>query len=227
MLVHYMPLVRTLANKVAFGLPQHVDQNDLISYGTFGLIDAIDKFDPLRGFKFETYAISRIRGSILDELRSADWIPRSVRSKAKQIDAATQKLGAELARTPSASELAEELDITVDQYNEAIGQIFRTGMVGLDDVVKTQGVENITVGDSIADSREHSNDTIDIDQLRTLFADTIRAMSSREKIVMTLYYFEGLTLGDIGVVLGVTESRICQIHTKAIANLLPLIGLDA
>lgn len=226
LLEHYLPLVKYVASKVGFGLPPHVDQGDLISYGTFGLIDALEKFDPERGYKFETYAISRIRGSILDELRSSDWIPRSIRSKARSIDKAVQRLGSELLRNPSPEEMAEELDLNMDQYNTVLGQISHAGMVGLDDTIKTQDVENVTVGDAIKDTRNTVESSFEVDELRNLFAKSLNTMGDREKIVATLYYYEGLTLGEIGTVLGVTESRICQIHTKAILGLLPQVGLS-
>lgn len=220
LLEHYLPIVKYVAGKIAYGLPPHVDQGDLVSYGTFGLIDALEKFDLSRGFKFETYAIPRIRGSILDELRSADWVPRSVRSKARAIDKATQKLGAELHRNPLPREIAMELDMTVEQYNTAIGQVSFASVVGLDESVKAQNIENITIGDAVIDHRQSIDVQLEAEDLRTLVAGGIRKMNDRERIVATLYYYEGLSLGEIGTVLGVTESRICQIHTKAITNLL-------
>lgn len=220
LLEQYVQLVKYVANKISFTLPPHVDQGDLISYGTFGLIDAIDKYDLSRGFKFETYAISRIRGAILDELRAQDWIPRSVRAKAKSIDKAQQKLGTELGRTPFAHEVASELEFSVDQYHIALGQVSNTAIVGLDEAIRSQEVENITIGDAVMDHRQSVEDTVDAEGLRKFISSTLTRLNDREKIVTTLYYFEGLSLGEIGKILGVTESRVCQIHSKALTEFL-------
>lgn len=220
LLVHYLPLVNYVAHKIAYSLPPHIDQNDLVSYGTFGLLDAISRFDLERGIKFETYAFNRIRGAIIDELRSADWVPRSVRSRARAIDKASQKLSGELMRQPTSTEIADELEITIDQYHTYTGQVAQSHVVGLYDTPRNQEVENIVVGDSIADPTKEIEGLSDIAGLRSVLAAGIKRMSERERIVTTLYYYEGLTLGEIGTVLGVTESRICQIHTKAITNLL-------
>src|SRR3954451_16047418 len=137
LIVHYSPLVKYVAGRVATGLPQSVDQADLVSYGIFGLIDAIEKFDLGRGFKFETYAIARIKGNILDELRSIDWVPRSVRAKARALEKAYSKLEGELHRSPSETELASELDMTEDQLQNTLGQISFTGLVALDEMLST------------------------------------------------------------------------------------------
>jgi RNA polymerase sigma factor FliA len=153
LILHYAPLVKYVAGRVGSGLPAHVEQADLISYGTFGLIDAITRFEPTREVKFESYAMARIRGAIIDELRNTDWIPRSVRMKARQFERTVADLEARLQRTPTDEEVADEMDMDV------------------------------------------------------------------EEVVVSLYYFEGLTLADIGRVLGVTESRICQLHTKAVLHL--------
>ena len=220
LIVHYSPLVKYVAGRVAVGLPQNVDQADLVSYGLFGLIDAIDKFEPERGFKFETYAISRIKGNILDELRAIDWVPRSVRAKARQIEKAYAKLEGELHRAPTEDELAEELDMTRDQLQTSLSKISFVGVAALDEFVGSSDREGAaTLGDTIASGEEGPGDLFEVQEMRALLGDSINRLPEREKVVLTLYYYEGLTLAQIGEVLGVTESRVCQIHTKAILQL--------
>lgn len=219
LIVYYAPLVKYVASRVAAGLPQSVDQSDLVSYGMFGLIDAITKFDPGRGFKFETYAISRVKGAILDELRSIDWVPRSVRSKAKSVERAIHKLEAHLHRSPTDEEIADELDLSVDQLSNIYNQISALGIVALDEMLSFSGGESLTFGDTLADRGEGPGGVYEQVEMRQLLAAAINRMNEREKIVLTLYYYENLTLAEIGRVLGVTESRICQIHTKAVLHL--------
>lgn len=220
LIVHFSPLVKYVAGRVAVGLPQNVDQADLVSYGLFGLIDAIDKFEPERGFKFETYAISRIKGNILDELRAIDWVPRSVRAKARQIEKAYAKLEAERHRAPTEDELAEELDMTADQLQASLSKISFVGVVALDEFVGSSDRDGgATLGDTIVTGDEGPSDVFEVQEMRSLLGDSINKLPEREKVVLTLYYYEGLTLAQIGEVLGVTESRVCQIHTKAILQL--------
>jgi RNA polymerase sigma factor FliA len=221
LILHYSPLVKYVAGRVAVGLPQNVEQADLVSYGVFGLIDAIEKFEPARGFKFETYAISRIKGAILDELRSIDWVPRSVRAKARAVENAFSKLESELHRAPSDAELADELDVTEDQLQATLSQISFVGLAALDETLSLGGGDRdaFTLGDTIADHREGPVDAFEVEEMRSLLAESINRMPEREKIVLTLYYYEGLTLAEIGQVLAVTESRVCQIHTKAVLQL--------
>jgi len=221
LIVHYSPLVKYVAGRVAVGLPQNVDQGDLVSYGIFGLIDAIEKFDLERGFKFETYAISRIKGAIIDELRSIDWVPRSVRSKARSLEKAYSKLESELHRTPTDAELAAELGMTDNQLQTTFGQISFIGLVALDEMLggERTGGDSMTLGDTIADSGEGPMAAYEVEEMRQILAQAINDMPEREKIVLTLYYYEGLTLAEIGEVLGVTESRVCQIHTKSVIHL--------
>jgi len=216
----YAPLVKYVASRVAVGLPQNVEQGDLVSYGMFGLIDAIEKFDLERGFKFETYAIARIRGAILDELRSIDWVPRSVRAKARALEQAYAKLENELRRTPTEAEIAIELDLTDDQLQTTLSQISFIGLAALDEVMGggDRG-ESMTLGDTVADAGEGPVAAFEIVEMKQILADAVSGMPEREKLVLTLYYYEGLTLAEIGRVLGVTESRVCQIHTKAVFQL--------
>jgi RNA polymerase sigma factor for flagellar operon FliA len=220
LIVHYSPLVKYVAGRVAVGLPQNVDQADLVSYGIFGLIDAIEKFDLDRGFKFETYAIARIKGNILDELRSIDWVPRSVRAKARALEKAYSKLEGQLHRTPTDTELANELDLTDDQLQTTLGQISFTGLVALDEMLSggDRG-DSITLGDTLADGGIGPVAAYEVEEMRLLLADAINRLPEREKTVLTLYYYEGLTLAEIGSILGVTESRVCQIHTKSVIQL--------
>jgi RNA polymerase sigma factor for flagellar operon FliA len=220
LILHYSPLVKYVAGRVAVGLPQNVEQADLVSYGIFGLIDAIEKFDLDRGFKFETYAIARIKGAILDELRSIDWVPRSVRAKARAIEKAYAKLESQLHRTPSDAELAAELGMTDDQLQATLNQISFIGLVALDEMLSTSDRgDAMTLGDTVADPSDGPVGAYEVEEMRHILAEAINRMPEREKIVLTLYYYEGLTLAEIGSVLGVTESRVCQIHTKSILQL--------
>ncbi|MEO7555763.1 MAG: RNA polymerase sigma factor WhiG [Acidimicrobiales bacterium] len=218
LILHYSPLVKYVAGRVAVGLPLNVEQSDLVSYGIFGLIDAIEKFDPERGFKFETYAISRIKGAILDELRATDWVPRSVRAKARSLEKAYGKLQANLQRTPTDDELAAELGLSADQLQATLSQISFIGLVALDEVLSFGG-DGASLGDTVPDSAAGPVAAYEVTEMRQLLAEAVNRMPEREKVVLTLYYYEGLTLAQIGEVLGVTESRVCQIHTKAVLQL--------
>ncbi|HEY3097192.1 MAG TPA: RNA polymerase sigma factor WhiG [Acidimicrobiia bacterium] len=220
LILHYSPLVKFVAGRVGSGLPQSVEQSDLVSYGIFGLIDAIEKFDLSRGFKFETYAIARIKGAIIDELRSIDWVPRSVRAKARSIERAYSKLESELRRTPDDSELALELDVSERELGEWLSQISFVGLVALDEILLAGDVPgSSTVGDMVEDRAHDPVAAFEVDEMKHLLADAINRAPDRERLVLTLYYYEGLTLAEIGRVLGVTESRVCQIHTKGILQL--------
>jgi len=222
LILHYAPLVKFVAGRLAAGLPQTVDQADLTSFGMFGLIDALDKFDLARAVKFETYAIPRIRGAIIDELRALDWVPRSVRFKARELDKAYQTLEAKLGRSPSDEEVSEHLGIGVGELHDVVSQISFVSVLALDDVVAggDDRGESRTLLDTLADAA-NADPTAELEgqEMRGLLSHAINALAEREKVVVTLYYFEGLTLAEIGDILGVTESRICQIHTKAVGNL--------
>jgi RNA polymerase sigma factor for flagellar operon FliA len=221
LIVHYSPLVKYVAGRVAVGLPQSVEQADLVSYGIFGLIDALEKFDLERGYKFETYAIARIKGAILDELRSIDWVPRSVRAKARSVEKAYAKLEARLHRSPTDEEIARELGMTETQLQSLLAQMSFVGLVALDELLSAGADrgEALTLGDTIADGGDGPVGAYEVEEMRQILAQSINRMPEREKIVLTLYYYEGLTLAEIGTVLGVTESRVCQIHTKAVLQL--------
>jgi RNA polymerase sigma factor for flagellar operon FliA len=220
LILHYAPLVKFVAGRVASGLPPNIEQADLVSYGIFGLIDAIEKFDPSRGFKFETYAVTRIKGAIIDELRSVDWVPRSVRAKARAIERGYSKLENQLRRTPDDGELAQELGISEPELADWLSQISFVGLVALDEILLAgERTGGSTVGDMVVDPANDPVAAFEVDEMKQLLADSINRAPERERLVLTLYYYEGLTLSEIGEVLGVTESRVCQIHTKAILQL--------
>ncbi len=221
LIVHYSPLVKYVAGRVSVGLPQNIEQSDLVSYGIFGLIDAIDKFDISRNIKFETYAIARIKGAIIDELRSIDWVPRSVRAKARSVEKAYAALEASLLRTPTDAEVAAEMSITERELQSIFNQISFVGLVALDEMLSVNGErgESTTLGDTIADKGEGPVGAFEVEEMKQILAAAINRLGDREKIVLTLYYYEGLTLAEIGEILGVTESRVCQIHTKSVLQL--------
>jgi RNA polymerase sigma factor for flagellar operon FliA len=221
LILHYSPLVHYVAGRVAVGLPRSVDRSDLVSYGVFGLIDAIDKFEPERGYRFETYAIARIKGNMVDELRSLDWVPRSVRRKARAIEDASHKLEHELHRPPSDEELADCLGMTGHQLRHALAQVALINLVTFDAMVgaATDGDEPMTVGDLLVDGDDGPVALVELAEMRRHLADAIERLPERERVVVSLYYFDGLTLAEIGEVLGVTESRVCQIHGKAVLHL--------
>jgi len=222
LILHYSPLVKYVAGRVSVGLPQNIEQSDLVSYGIFGLIDAIEKFDPERNIKFETYAIARIKGAIIDELRSIDWVPRSVRAKARSVERAYAKLENTLLRTPTDAEVAAELGISEAELQAMFHQISFVGVVALDEMLSSGGGdrgESTTLGETIADKAEGPVAQFEGEEMKQLLAAAINRLGEREKMVLMLYYYEGFTLAQIGDVLGVTESRVCQIHTKAVLQL--------
>jgi RNA polymerase sigma factor for flagellar operon FliA len=220
LILHYSPLVKFVAGRVGVGLPRSVEQADLISYGMFGLIDAIDKFEPERGIKFETYAVNRIKGSILDELRALDWVPRSVRARAREIQRSIGELEASLQRSTSDEELAEHMGLPVATLQEQLGEISTLGFVALDELVEPGERGSAAIGDLVADPRAvDPGGSVEQQESRLMLIDAINRLAERERLVITLYYYEGLTLAEIGAVLGVTESRVCQIHTKAVLSL--------
>jgi len=219
LVLHYAPLVKYVAGRVGTGLPAHVDVGDLIQSGIFGLVDAIEKFEPERGLKFETYAMQRIRGAILDDLRSQDWVPRSVRSRARDVERALERLGAKLQRTPTDRELAAELKIGLAELRELYGQLQLTSVVALDELI-APNKGGSSLAESLPDdaAEDPVASLVDQDSRRQL-ADAIAQLAERDRVVVTLYYFENLTLAEIGKVLGVTESRVCQLHTRAVLRL--------
>jgi RNA polymerase sigma factor FliA len=222
LILTYAPLVKYVAGRLGSGLPAHVDENDLVSYGLLGLIGAIERFDPNRDIKFETYAIARIKGSIIDELRAMDWVPRSVRSRAREIERAIAKLEAELHRSPTDEEIAAKVGIEVSELEDNLLDISRSSIAALDELwtVSSSTGDQVALIDTIED-REGPQPEVALDATETkeAMAEAIASLPEREKIVVTLYYYEELTLREIGEVLGVTESRVSQLHTKAILRL--------
>jgi RNA polymerase sigma factor for flagellar operon FliA len=220
LILHYSPLVKYVAGRVSAGFPHNVEAADLVSYGIFGLIDAIERFDPARGNRFETYAIARIRGAIVDELRSLDWVPRSVRTKARALERAYQRLEARLKRSPTDRELAAELGLSKSQFDTLLSRISVPGVAALDDVLPgSAGREPATLGDLLADGADGPMALYERSETRRLLTASINGLPDRERVVLTLYYYESLTLADVGTVLGVTESRVSQIHAKAVLHL--------
>jgi len=222
LILHYSPLVKYVAGRVGVGLPSNIEQADLMSYGIFGLIDAIDKFDRSKNVKFETYAISRIRGSIIDELRAIDWVPRSVRFKAREVEKAYATLENRLKRPPSDAEIAEELDVSLDELNHTYTQLANVSLIALDEITSGDGEkgDKLSLLDTLEDTRTASPmEAFESEEMREILVQAVNKLSEREKKVVTFYYFAGLTLAEIGQVLGVTESRVCQIHTKAVLAL--------
>jgi RNA polymerase sigma factor FliA len=222
LVVAYSPLVKYVSGRMASGLPAHVDEADLISYGLIGLINAIERFDLEREIKFETYAITRIKGAIIDELRSLDWVPRSVRARARQIERANAKLEHKLQRAPSDEEMALELDMSVQEFHDALLQISNSTVAALDELwsVSDSSGDQVSLLDTLTD--ENAPDpaaVMDQTDLKDRVAEAIARLPEREKLVVALYYYENLTLREIGEVLGVTESRVSQLHTKAVLRL--------
>jgi RNA polymerase sigma factor FliA len=221
LILTYAPLVKFVAGRLGASLPAHVDEQDLVSYGLLGLIGAIERYDPGREIKFETYAISRIRGAIIDELRSLDWVPRSVRTRAREIERAIAELERSMMRAPTDEEIAAKLGITGDELEESLAEISRSSMAALDELwTPSSGSDQISLIDTIEDtSGPDPESSLEQTELREALGEAIARLPEREKLVVTLYYYEELTLREIGEVLGVTESRVSQLHTKAVLRL--------
>jgi RNA polymerase sigma factor FliA len=222
LILTYAPLVKYVAGRLGSGLPAHVDEGDLVSYGLLGLIGAIERYDPDRDVKFETYAIARIKGSIIDELRAMDWVPRSVRSRAREIERAIADLESKLGRAPTDEEIAAKLGLSQEELDESLSEISRSSIAALDELWTVQGSsgDQVALIDTIEDTQGPEPQTaLDQSEVKEMIADAISRLPEREKLVITLYYYEELTLREIGEVLGVTESRVSQLHTKAILRL--------
>lgn len=217
----YAPLVKYVAGKVAVGMPHNVEFDDLVGYGIFGLFDAIDKYDPDKNVKFKTYAVTRIRGAIFDELRSIDWVPRSIRQKTKEIEETVNDLESSLGRTASDLEIAGKMNLSLEEFQKTMLKISGTSILSLNDIWYT-GDENdkVSIVDSIESPQSLNPDTIvEKEEIKRVIIQAINELPEKEKKVLVLYYYEDLTLKEIGQVLEVTESRISQLHTKAIMRL--------
>ena len=221
LIVNYSPLVKYVAGRLGSGLPAHVDEADLVSYGLLGLMSAIDRYDPERDIKFETYAMARIKGAIIDELRALDWVPRSVRSRAREIERAIAELESRLGRAPTDDEIATKIGISTEELEESLTDISRSSIAALDELWSGSGEgDQVSLLDTIEDTTgPRPAEALDETELREALADAIARLPEREKLVVTLYYYEELTLREIGEVLGVTESRVSQLHTKAVLRL--------
>ena len=222
LIINFSPLVKYVAGRLSVSLPQTVDTGDLISYGIFGLIDAIEKFEPERGIKFETYAIARIKGAILDELRAMDWVPRSVRARAREIERAYVELENRLRRVPTDSEVADEIGLSDKELQDIFTKLSYTSVMSFDELwsPSSDRDDSSTMLASIEDpAAEDPVAAFETTELKETLAAAIDRLPEREKTVVALYYYEGLTLKEIGEVLGVTESRVSQLHTKALLRM--------
>ncbi|WP_148611676.1 FliA/WhiG family RNA polymerase sigma factor [Nocardioides rubriscoriae] len=207
LVLQYSPLVKYVAGRVRSGLPQSVDSADLVSEGVIGLMDAIERFEPDRGWAFQTYAVPRIRGAIIDSIRAADWVPRSVRSKLRDVEKAREALQVRLGRAPSDAELAAELDLTTQALRDLRERPTSVSTVEDDEVAAL---------DDLAPAVDAALEDADT---RQALLDALKTLPERDQIVIALYFFEGLTLGEIGQVLSVTESRVSQLRSRATASL--------
>jgi RNA polymerase sigma factor for flagellar operon FliA len=221
LVLHYAGLVTYVASKVGSDLPSSVDYSDLIQSGVFGLMDAVDKFEPERGLKFETYAVTRIRGAIIDELRSLDWVPRSVRKKARDLAAAAEECIQRLNRAPSIEELSDALDVTTDELHRTRSQLSRARIAALDEMLSTgAGDDAVSLAESLADPlAEQPGDALEEHALHDALKAALAELPERERAVLIHSYMDGLTLAQIGQILGVTESRVCQIRSAALKTI--------
>ncbi len=222
LILTYAPVVKYVAGRLGSGLPAHVEEEDLVSYGLLGLMAAIERYDPNRDVKFETYAIARIKGAIIDELRAMDWVPRSVRARARDIERAIAELEKKHMRAPSDEEIAAKLGITEEELETSLSDIGRTSIAALDELwtISSSGGDQVALIDTIEDTTgPEPQAALAQTALKEALGEAIARLPEREKLVVTLYYYEELTLGAIGEVLGVTESRVSQLHTKAILRL--------
>ena len=218
LILAYMPLVKSIARKIKEGLPANVEYDDLVSYGTFGLIDAIEKFDYTKGYKFETYAVSRIRGGAIDGLRTMEWTPRNIYSQVREVEKAASRLTSTLQRPPTDREVAVDLGWDTEKVSQARS---RNGQrtISLDQpVTGPEGEENLSLSDLIPDQASIPG-SLEMDDLQQAMANAIHKLTEKQQMVLVLYYFEHLKFSEIGDLIGVSESRICQIHMSAIDSI--------
>ena len=217
---HYAYLVKITAGRLVTSLPGGVDRDDLIGSGVIGLIKSVDQFDPTRDVKFETYAIALIRGAILEMLREEDWVPRSIREKLKALDRAAMTFETRYGKPASELELAESLGISVKEVNELQVRMSRTNVYSLDDILgSAEGDESIHFVELIVDEHANTGGEVEGKEIRRILADGIDNLPERERLVISLYYHEGLTFKEIGKVMGISESRVYQLHTQAMTRL--------
>ncbi|MGE5604914.1 MAG: RNA polymerase sigma factor WhiG [Bacteroidota bacterium] len=221
-ILKYAPLVKYVAGRVAIGLPSNVEFDDLVSFGVFGLMDAIEKFDLSRGIKFETYAIARIRGAILDGLRSNDWVPRSVRQKARELERVCAELENRLGRSATDQEISDAMSISIQDFYQLLSEVSCTTLSSLDELwmVHSNEDDSVRVLDLVKNNEsEDPLHQVEIEEVKATLANAIESLPERERMVIALYYYEGLTLKEIGEIMEISESRVSQIHTKAIFRL--------
>lgn len=225
LLQEYLPLVKNVAGRMAMGFPRSVELNDLVNTGVIGLIEALTNFDPARGVKFETYAVPRIRGAILDELRSLDWVPRSTRAKSRAIEKSTSQLENRLGRPPSQRELAKSLKISTQELFSAMDDVSSTTMLSLDELIyKEEDNRQVPRVETLQDlSTQSALGDMEKEELKAYLIQAISHLSEQERLVVALYYYEELTLKEIGEVMQISESRVSQIHTKAVLKLRGMI----
>ena len=217
----YSPMIKYVANRIAMRLPPHIEVDDLISVGVLGLMDAISKYDSSRGAKFKTYAEFRVRGAILDELRAMDWVPRSIRQKASNVDKVVQALQAKLSRSPEDEEVAKEMGISLDQFHDTLNETKSIPIFSLEDLgIAKESGEQQSLLDCLAGKADADPQTqIRLIELKEIIAKAIDALPEKERLMVSLYYYEELTMKEIGAVLEITESRVSQIHSKAVYRL--------
>jgi RNA polymerase sigma factor for flagellar operon FliA len=217
----YAPLVKYVAGKVAIGMPNNVEFDDLVGFGVFGLFDAIEKFDPDKHVKFKTYAVTRIRGAIFDELRTIDWVPRSVRQKTREVEETIRKLEASLGRAAADEEIAKAMRMNIKDFHNLMLKISGTSVLSLNEVwYSGEDNDKMSIVESIESPSSLNPDSIvEKEEIKRIIVEAINDLPEKEKKVLVLYYYEDLTLKEIGEVLEVTESRISQLHTKAILRL--------
>ena len=220
-IIRYSPMIKYVANRIAMRLPPHIEVDDLISVGVLGLMDAISKYDSSRGAKFKTYAEFRVRGAILDELRAMDWVPRSIRQKASSVDKVVQSLQVKLSRSPEDEEVAKEMGISLEQFHTTLNETKSIPVFSLDDlgIAKDSG-EQQSLLDCLAGKADADPQTqIRLTELKEIIAKAIDTLPEKERLMVSLYYYEELTMKEIGAVLEITESRVSQIHSKAVYRL--------
>jgi RNA polymerase sigma factor for flagellar operon FliA len=220
LILEYAPLIRFIAQKIAIRLPSNIELDDLISSGVIGLMDAIEKYDPTRDNKFKTYAEFRIRGAILDELRSQDWVPRSVRDKAKLLDRTTADLENDLGRSPTEEEVAEKLEMSVEEYYDLLNQVKPVSVLSMDDQATFSNSDKKSILNLLEGCKLHNPHVqLNIKSVKEVVAKSIEDLPERQRLVLSLYYYEDLNLKEIGKILRVTESRVSQLHAQAISRL--------
>ncbi len=220
--LEHTPLIRYIVNRIAVRLPSHIDLDDLHNTGVIGLMDAIEKYDPEKNCKFKTYAEFRIKGAILDQLRSLDWVPRSVRQKSRKLERAYGEVEQRLGRTASEDEVADSLGIQIDKFHELLNQVRGISLVNLEEIRGTNpdGDRTGTFSDIVEDIHsENPFASLKTSESKQVIADTISTLPEKERLVISLYYYEDLNMKEIGAILGITESRVCQIHTKSVLRL--------